>query len=80
MSPYEVLYPGGANEHWNAESGEVWLKRALAKWPNAVWINPVPQQHWGYPHSIGMINEIMGGRMFPMTLAGLDAVTRELSR
>ena len=80
MSPYEVLYPGGANEHWNAESGEVWLKRALAKWPNAVWINPVPQQHWGYTHSIGMINEIMGGRMFPMTLAGLDAVTRELSR
>ena len=58
----------------------MWLKRALAKWPNAVWINPVPQQHWGYTHSIGMINEIMGGRMFPMTLAGLDAVTRELSR
>ncbi len=80
MSPYEVLYPGGANEHWNAESGEVWLKRALAKWPDAVWINPVPQQHWGYTHSIGMINEIMGGRMFPMTLAGLDAMTRELSR
>ncbi|MGR3718333.1 MAG: vWA domain-containing protein [Thermohalobaculum sp.] len=80
MSPYEVLIPGGANEHWNAEPGEVWLRRALAKWPNAVWINPVPQQHWGYTHSIGMINEIMGGRMFPMTLAGLDAVTRELSR
>jgi len=80
MSPYEVLYPGGANEHWNAEPGETWLKRALAKWPSAVWINPVPQKHWGYTHSIGMINEIMGGRMFPMTLAGLDAVTKELSR
>ncbi len=80
MSPYEVLYPGGANEHWNAEPGEVWLKRALAKWPSAVWINPVAQQHWGHTHSIGIINEIMGGRMFPMTLAGLDAVTRELSR
>ncbi len=80
MSPYEVLIPGGANEHWNAEPGETWLKRALAKWPSAVWINPVPQMHWGHTHSIGMINEIMGGRMFPMTLAGLDAVTRELSR
>ena len=80
MSPYEVLYPGGANEHWNAEPGETWLKRALAQWPSAVWINPVPQQHWGYTHSIGMISEIMGGRMFPMTLAGLDAVTKELSR
>ena len=80
MSPYEVLYPGGANEHWNAEPGETWLKRALAQWPSAVWINPVPQKHWGYTRSIGMISEIMGGRMFPMTLAGLDAVTKELSR
>jgi hypothetical protein len=80
MSPYEVLYPGGANEHWNAEPGEVWLKRTLAKWPSAVWINPVPQEHWGYTHSIGMINEIMGGRMFPMTLQGLEAATKELSR
>jgi uncharacterized protein with von Willebrand factor type A (vWA) domain len=80
MSPYEIVYPGGANEHWNAEAGQVWLARALAQWPNAVWINPVPEQHWGYTHSIGLIREIMGGRMFPMTLAGLDAATKELSR
>jgi uncharacterized protein with von Willebrand factor type A (vWA) domain len=80
MSPYEILHPGGANEHWNPEAGETWLKRALAKWPDAVWINPVPQKHWGYTHSIGMINEIMGGRMFPMTLQGLEAATKELSR
>ncbi len=80
MSPYEVLYPGGANEHWNPEPAEVWLRRALAQWPDAVWINPVPQKHWGYTHSIGMIGEIMGGRMFPMTLEGLDRATKELTR
>ncbi len=80
MSPYEVIYPGGANEHWNAEAGEVWLRRALGKWPHAAWINPVPEKHWRYTHSIGMIREIMGERMFPMTLAGLEAATRELSR
>jgi len=80
MSPYEVLYPGGANEHWNAEPGEVWLKRALAQWPDAVWINPVPQKNWGYTHSIGLIDQIMDGRMFPMTLAGLEAATKALSR
>jgi uncharacterized protein with von Willebrand factor type A (vWA) domain len=80
MSPYEILYPGGANEHWNPEPGAAWLKRALAKWPSAVWINPVPQKHWGYTHSIGMVHEIMGGRMFPMTLQGLEAATKELSR
>jgi uncharacterized protein with von Willebrand factor type A (vWA) domain len=74
------VHPGGANEHWNPESGEVWLRRALAKWPHAAWINPVPEQHWGYTHSIGMIRQIMDGRMFPMTLAGLDAATKALSR
>ena len=78
MSPYEILYPGGANEHWNAESGEVWLRRALAKFPAAAWINPVAERHWRYTQSIGLIAEIMENRMFPMfpmTLAGLDAAT-----
>ena len=80
MSPYEVLYPGGANEHWNPEPGEVWLRRALAQWPHAAWINPVAERLWGYTQSIGLINKIMDGRMFPMTLAGLEAATKELSR
>ena len=80
MSPYEIMYPGGANEHWNPEAGEVWVKRALMQWPNAIWINPVKQAHWKYTHSISMIQELMDGRMFPMTLQGLDDATRELSR
>jgi len=80
MSPYEVLYPGGANEHWNPESGETWLRRVLAHWTSAAWINPVPERHWGYTQSIGILREIMDGRMFPMTLAGLEAATRELGR
>ncbi|MEL6475744.1 MAG: VWA domain-containing protein [Pseudomonadota bacterium] len=80
MSPYEILYPGGANEHWNAEPGETWLRRALDKYPSAAWINPVPEGHWQYTHSVGLINEIMENRMFPMTLAGLEEATRELSR
>ena len=80
MSPYEVAYPGGANEHWNPEAGEVWLRRALDQWPSAIWINPVPQKHWQYTHSIGMIQQIMADRMYPMTLAGLEQATRELSR
>ena len=29
MSPYEIVQPGGASEHWNAESGETWLRRLL---------------------------------------------------
>ncbi|MGF1501147.1 MAG: VWA domain-containing protein [Paracoccaceae bacterium] len=80
MSPYEILYPGGASEHWNAEAGEVWLRRALERYPSAVWLNPVPERQWPYTVSIGIIREIMEGRMFPMTLAGLEAATRDLSR
>ena len=80
MSPYEIAQPGGSVEHWNAEAGAVWLARVLAQWPNAVWINPIEQRHWGYTHSIGVIRQIFGDRMFPLTLAGLDAATRQLSR
>ena len=71
MSPYEISHPGGANEHWNAESGEVWLRRAGAQWPGHLWINPVPERHWGHTPSIRMIREIFAGRMVPLTLDGL---------
>jgi uncharacterized protein with von Willebrand factor type A (vWA) domain len=80
MSPYEIAYPGGANEHWNPESGQVWLERARAQWPNHVWINPVPEPYWGHTHSIRMIDEIFEGRMVPMTLQGIDRGMRELVR
>jgi uncharacterized protein with von Willebrand factor type A (vWA) domain len=80
MSPYEITYPGGSVEHWNPEPALVWLQRTLARWPNSIWINPVAEKHWTYTHSIGMIRELFGSRMFPLTLTGLDAATRELSR
>ena len=80
MSPYEVGYPGGANEHWNAEAGQVWLERARAQWPDHLWINPTPRDHWRYTQSIGMIAGIFEGRMVPMTLDGIDAGMRVLSR
>ncbi|MFN4272400.1 MAG: vWA domain-containing protein [Aliihoeflea sp.] len=80
MSPYEIAYPGGSVEHWNKEAGAIWVERVTRQWPNAVWINPVPQKQWGYTHSIQMIRELFSDRMYPLTLAGLDAATRELSR
>ncbi len=80
MSPYEIAYPGGANEHWNSESGQVWLDRAREQWTSNLWINPVPEKYWEYTHSIGMIREIFEDRMVPMTLAGLEHGMRELTR
>ncbi|MGX0977173.1 uncharacterized protein with von Willebrand factor type A (vWA) domain [Roseovarius sp. MBR-51] len=80
MSPYEIAYPGGANEHWNAEAGQVWLNRARSQWPNHLWINPVPRGEWDYTQSIQMIREVFEDRMVPMTLAGLDQGMRTLIR
>jgi uncharacterized protein with von Willebrand factor type A (vWA) domain len=78
MGPYEVLHPGGANEHWNKEAGQVWLGRACAQWPNHLWINPVPEAHWGYTASIRLIRDIFAGRMVPMTLDGISRGIKEL--
>ncbi|QFT62393.1 VWA domain-containing protein [Roseivivax sp. THAF30] len=80
MSPYEIAMPGGANEHWNQEAGQTWLMRARAQWPDHMWINPVPEKYWQYTQSIGIIREIFEDRMVPMTLEGIEAGMRELSR
>ncbi|MDJ0638457.1 MAG: VWA domain-containing protein [Paracoccaceae bacterium] len=79
MSPYEIAVPGGANEHWNEEAGEVWLRRARAQWPDFLWINPMPEAHWQYTQSTHMIREIIDPeRMVPLTLEGLTRGMRVL--
>ncbi|MEG3165640.1 VWA domain-containing protein [Sphingomonas sp. PB2P19] len=80
MSPYEIAHPGGSVEHFNEEAGAVWLQRLTTTYPAAVWLNPLPAEQWGYTHSIQMIRELMTDRMYPLTLAGLDAAMRELTR
>lgn len=80
MSPYEIAYPGGANEHWNAEPGQVWLQRAREQWKSNLWINPIPEKYWTYTHSITMVQEIFENAMVPMTLSGLEQGMRDLTR
>ena len=73
-------YPGGANEHWNQEAGQVWLERAREQWTSNLWINPIPEKYWGHTHSIKMIREIFEDRMVPMTLRGPEEGMKELTR
>lgn len=81
MSPYELAIPGGANEHWNAEPGELWVRRLAEHWPKHLWINPVPQKDWARTQSIGMVQTLLGpDRMVPMTLSGIEAGMKELGR
>jgi uncharacterized protein with von Willebrand factor type A (vWA) domain len=80
MSPYEISHPGGSVEHFNEESGIVWMQRLTTTYPAAAWLNPVPEAHWGYSQSIALIREVMNDRMFPLTLEGLDDAMRTLTR
>ena len=80
MSPYEVSMVGGAVEHNNPEAGAAWLDRVVRAWPHVVWLNPVAEEHWPFTQSIGMIRSLLGGRMFPLTLEGLERAMRELVR
>ena len=80
MSPYEITHPGGSVEHFNEESGAVWLQRLTNTYPAAVWLNPVPKEQWGYSQSLRIIADLMTERMYPLTLAGLDEAMRELTR
>ncbi len=80
MSPYEITYAGGSVEHWNEEPGGIWLERVNQIYESCVWINPIPERHWEYTPSLQIIKQIMGERMYPLTLEGLDHAMRELSR
>ena len=73
MSPYEIAYVGGANEHWNKISGQQWLLRAQEQWKDSIWFNPVPERYWPYTQSIAMIQKIFENRMVPMTLDGISS-------
>ena len=80
MSPYELTHPGGAVEHWNPDSGAAWIERLTRHFRRTAWLNPTPEPQWGYSQSTAILRELMEQRMYPMTLNGLDRLTRELAR
>jgi len=79
MSPYELEQPGGSVEHWNDEAGRAWLERMLRAWPRAAWLNPAPEEHWGWTVSTENIRRLFDGRMYPVTLSGLEGAMKSLS-
>src|SRR5271170_5293800 len=79
MSPYEITMPGGSVEHMNEEPGRVWLERLTSHYRRSAWLNPTPRAGWQHVRSIGMTSEMMEGRMYPLTVRGIDEMARELS-
>ena len=80
MSPYEILQPWGSVEYNNAEPGATWLRRLTDTWPHAIWLNPESEHAWQYRQSTSLIHNLLGGRMFPLTLDGLERGMRLLSK
>ena len=80
MSPYEILQPGGSVEYNNQEAGAEWLQRLTHAFPKYAWINPEPQGVWQYRQSISVIQDLMGQRMYALTLKGLEEAMRQLTK
>lgn len=80
MSPYEITTPGGSVEHSNPEPGAEWLRRVADIYDKCVWLNPLPADQWSWTSSIGMVDRLIGHRMFPLTLDGLERAIRALTR
>ena len=80
MSPYEIVQPGGSVEHWNEESGEVWMRRLCEVYDKVAWLNPVPEAEWQYTQSVAITNQLLEGHMFPLTLKGMEEAMGYLTR
>src|SRR5689334_5676092 len=80
MSPYEITVPGGSVEHMNEEAGAQWMRRVTGIYQHCVWLNPVPEDHWGWTPSIKLVRDLVEERMYPLTIDGLDRAMRELMR
>lgn len=80
MAPYEITHPGGSIEHWNEEAGSVWMQRLTDHFEKVIWINPLPEHYWGEGGSLGITKQLLDKKMYPMTVEGLEAGMKYLSR
>ncbi len=78
MSPYELTALGGSVEHYNDESGGIWLQRFVDKFPNIVWLNPSNEYYWTGLPTVQIVKQVFKDRMFPMTLDGLANAMKTL--
>ena len=80
VAPYEITHAGGSVEHWNEEPGALWIRRFMVFYDKLVWINPTPEQTWGYSTSVAMTRDLVDGQMYPLTIRGLEEGMNYLSK
>ncbi|HEX7504354.1 MAG TPA: hypothetical protein VF336_03715, partial [Syntrophales bacterium] len=78
MSPYELLYGGGAIDYTQRSTRPSIdrLKYLASLFRHAVWLNPAPLWEWDRVRTIGMIRQVFP--MYELTLDGLEGAVRRL--
>jgi uncharacterized protein with von Willebrand factor type A (vWA) domain len=80
MGRHEIADRGGSVEHFNAEPGEVWMRRVLEQFRSVVWLNPLPEPRWNDSQSIRMVKRIVDDRMYFLSDSGLESAMKSLMR
>ena len=80
MGRHEIAERGGSVEHFNAEPGEVWLRRIQDEFRHVVWLNPVPEERWSDSYSIQMIKRLVDNHMYFLSDTGLASAMKYLMR
>jgi uncharacterized protein with von Willebrand factor type A (vWA) domain len=80
MSPYEIMSAGGSVEHFNEEPGAVWMQRVSQHFQRLVWLNPEAQRAWNGTQSIQQVRQLIGERMYPLTIKGIEEGMKYLSK
>ena len=80
MGRHEIAERGGSIEHFNAQSGEVWLGRVLDQFRHVIWLNPLPENRWQHSYSIQMVKRLVDDHMYFLSETGIEAAMKYLMR
>jgi len=79
MASYEISHRGGSVEYMNEEPGYIWMQRLKEIFNKVIWLNPVDENYWNYTQSIGMVQQLVENKMYPLSLNGLERGIKALT-
>jgi len=79
MASYEISHRGGSVEYMNEEPGYVWMQRLKEVFNKVIWLNPVDESFWNYTQSIGMVQQLVENKMYPLSVNGLERGIKALT-
>ena len=80
MSPYEITPSGRLGRAFQPGSGRRLAAARRQHLSGDRLAQPHPERQWEYSASTRLIQQLVSGSMYPLTLDGLDDAMRELTR